>query len=183
MIARGDDASDAALAADDRLGRAGRRDLARRRDHGGRLVWLVPPLLRALEYGAIIAIAAVSSEHAARRRLRADRARSPSATTTSSTACASAARRRRPGSPRSALGWDGRLVLVDRAAARRRAAGRLVRRRRACSASVFVGECVGRLGRRSPAPAGAWSTRRTRRTRTRDRDGAGGGRRASGCSR
>ena len=62
MIVRGDDASNAALAATIAWAvLAG--GLSRGGDHTGRLVWLVPPLLRALEYGAIIAVAAASSEH------------------------------------------------------------------------------------------------------------------------
>jgi hypothetical protein len=110
MIARGDDASDAALAATIAWAvLAG--GISRGGDHGGRLVWLVPPLLRALEYGAIIAIAAVSSEHApggayaliaalAFRhydlvyRLR-QRGETPPAWVSA-----------------FGLGWDGRLVLV-----------------------------------------------------------------------
>jgi hypothetical protein len=38
--------------------------ISRGGSHGGRLAWLVPPLVRIVEYGSIIAIAAVSTEHA-----------------------------------------------------------------------------------------------------------------------
>jgi hypothetical protein len=64
MIVSGDDASDGAIAATIAWAvLAG--GLSRGGSHSGRLVWLVPPLLRALEYGAVIAIAAASSESAA----------------------------------------------------------------------------------------------------------------------
>jgi hypothetical protein len=63
MILGGDDASHGAVAA--AVGFAVLAGgISRGASHGGRLAWLAPPLLRALEYSAIIAIAAVSSEHA-----------------------------------------------------------------------------------------------------------------------
>jgi hypothetical protein len=64
MIVGGDDASKGAVAAAVAFAvLAG--GISRGGSHGGRLAWLVPPQVRLTEYGSIIAIAAVSSEHAA----------------------------------------------------------------------------------------------------------------------
>ena len=63
LVGHGDDASHGAVAAAVAWAvLAG--GLSRGCSHSGRLAWLVPPLLRALEYGSIVAIAAVSSETA-----------------------------------------------------------------------------------------------------------------------
>jgi hypothetical protein len=63
MIVAGDDAANGAVAAAVAFA-ALAGGLSRGCSHGGRLAWLVPPLVRIIEYGAIIAIAAVSAENA-----------------------------------------------------------------------------------------------------------------------
>ena len=82
------------------------------RPHTGRVAWLVPPLLRGLEYGV------PHPPHRARRPrrdaavLRAARACSPSITTTPSTGCATSACRRRPGCARRAAAGRGACSLA-----------------------------------------------------------------------
>ena len=70
--------------------------------------WLGPPVIRLAEYAALLWIGALAGRRRRPGRVRAHRARSPSATTTSSTACATAASRRRAGSTSSA--WAGRAA-------------------------------------------------------------------------